>query len=48
LFIPNYLDADDDGDNTPTIEEIDIVDGEVVFRDTDKDGVPDHLDPDTK
>ncbi len=47
-FVPNYLDADDDGDNTPTSEEIDIVNGEVVFRDTDNDGIPDHLDPDTK
>ncbi|WP_165748752.1 FKBP-type peptidyl-prolyl cis-trans isomerase [Cellulophaga sp. Z1A5H] len=48
VFIPNYLDPDDDGDNTPTSEEIDIVNGEVVFRDTDNDGIPDHLDPDTK
>tara|TARA_R110002050_G_scaffold190539_2_gene325217 strand:- start:14242 stop:15189 length:948 start_codon:yes stop_codon:yes gene_type:complete len=47
-FIPNYLDADDDGDGTPTSEEIDIIDGVVVFRDTDGDGVYDHLDADTK
>ena len=43
---PDYLDLDDDGDNVPTSEEIDIVDNVLVFRDTDGDGIPNHLDPD--
>jgi FKBP-type peptidyl-prolyl cis-trans isomerase len=43
----NFLDADDDGDTTPTSEEIDIdEDGNVTFRDTDGDGIKDHLDND--
>lgn len=43
---PDFLDLDDDGDNVPTSEEIDIVDNMPVFRDTDGDGIPNHLDPD--
>lgn len=48
LFNPNYLDTDDDGDGIPTIDEIDL-DSEgnfLGFRDTDGDGVSDHLDND--
>lgn len=45
--IPNYMDTDDDGDFTPTREEIQInEDGSIEFRDTDGDGTPDHLDAD--
>lgn len=49
-FYANYLDADDDGDGTLTIDEINL-DSEgnfLSFKDTDEDGVPDHLDADTK
>ena len=46
---PNHLDADDDGDGTPTREEIIInQDGSITFPDTDGDGIPDYLDKDTK
>lgn len=52
-FLPNYNDTDDDNDGIPTSEEIKI-DGVIVkddegivqFPDTDKDGIPDHLDND--
>ena len=45
--LPNYLDPDDDGDNTLTRDEIIInADGSVTLPDTDGDGVPDYLDPD--
>ncbi len=48
-FFPNYLDADDDGDGTPTIDEIVInADGSITFPDADGDGIPDYLDADTK
>ncbi|MGC1514515.1 MAG: hypothetical protein WA810_02980, partial [Maribacter sp.] len=45
---PNYLDADDDNDFIPTIDEInrDAEGNFVSFRDTDGDGIPDHLDND--
>ena len=46
--ISNFLDFDDDGDGTRTRDEIDFdSEGNPVFRDTDGDGVFDHLDPDT-
>ncbi len=46
--IPNYSDADDDGDGTPTRDEIEInEDGSIDFTDSNDDGVPDYLDPDT-
>lgn len=46
--IPNHYDPDDDGDGIPTRDEIDLdADGNFVgFRDTDGDGIPDHLDND--
>lgn len=45
---PNYLDPDDDGDETPTREEIVInEDGTIEFPDTNGDGIPDYLDPET-
>ena len=47
-FVPNYLDADDDGDFVPTKEEIVInEDGSITFPDTDADGTPDYLDSDS-
>ncbi|MBK5192950.1 MAG: hypothetical protein JJE07_07010 [Flavobacteriaceae bacterium] len=46
--IPNYLDADDDADGTPTREEIIInEDGSIEFPDTNSNGTPDYLDPDS-
>lgn len=48
-LIPNHQDQDDDGDGTPTREEIIInQDGSITFPDTDGDGIPDYLDKDTK
>lgn len=45
---PNYLDPDDDGDGTPTRDEIIInEDGSIEFPDTSGNGTPDYLDPDT-
>lgn len=48
VFIPNYLDADDDNDGTPTRDEI-LIDGQgnISFPDTDGDGIPDYLDSDS-
>ncbi|MDX1752349.1 MAG: hypothetical protein R3259_04120 [Salinimicrobium sediminis] len=47
-FVPNYMDADDDGDFVPTKEEIVInEDGSLTFPDTDGDGTPDYLDSDS-
>jgi len=44
----NFLDADDDGDGIDTIDEIDIdEEGNVTYRDTDGDGIKDHLDSDS-
>ena len=44
--VPNYLDTDDDGDGTPTNEEVIIDDnGEVQFPDSNGNGTPDYLDP---
>ncbi|MFV8224711.1 FKBP-type peptidyl-prolyl cis-trans isomerase [Christiangramia aquimixticola] len=46
--IPNNSDADDDGDGTPTRDEIEIAeDGTIIFTDSNNDGTPDYLDPDT-
>jgi len=47
--VPNYADSDDDGDGTPTIDEItvDPVTGEITFTDKNNDGTPDYLDPET-
>ncbi|MDT0608331.1 FKBP-type peptidyl-prolyl cis-trans isomerase [Croceitalea rosinachiae] len=46
--IPDYLDFDDDGDSTFTIDEITDEQGNVIipYPDTDGDGTPDYLDPD--
>jgi len=45
---PNYLNADDDLDGTPTLEEIIInEDGSIEFPDTNSNGTPDYLDPDS-
>ena len=46
--IYNYIDADDDNDGIPTRDEINLdADGNFLsFKDTDGDGVPDHLDND--
>jgi FKBP-type peptidyl-prolyl cis-trans isomerase len=47
LRFVNYLDPDDDQDNTPTRDEIIIDDqGNITFPDTDNDGIPDYLDRD--
>ena len=43
---PNYLDVDDDGDGTPTNEEVFIDDeGELQMPDSNNNGTPDYLDP---
>ncbi len=47
LLTVNYLDRDDDGDGTRTRDEIVITDGVVSYPDSDGDGTPDYLDPDT-
>ncbi len=48
IFLANHIDADDDADGIPTIDEIDIdEEGNVTFRDTDGDGIKDHLDSDS-
>lgn len=47
--IPNFLDADDDGDNVLTINEspnYTAADGLSMALDTDGDGIPDYLDDD--
>ena len=45
----NFQDADDDGDGVSTREEITDEDGNIIipFPDSNNDGVPDYLDPDT-
>lgn len=49
VLIPNFLDSDDDGDGTPTRNEIVIgEDGSLSFPDSNGNGIPDYLDPDTK
>ncbi|MEC3967058.1 hypothetical protein [Flagellimonas halotolerans] len=44
---PNYQDPDDDGDGVLTRDEIIIENGEITFPDSDGDGTPDYLDPDS-
>ncbi len=48
VFLANYNDTDDDADGIPTIEEINLKDDGSFdsFRDTDGDGIFDHLDND--
>ncbi len=49
VLIPNFLDTDDDGDGTRTRDEIVInEDGSLTFPDSNGNGIPDYLDPDTK
>lgn len=44
----NFIDADDDGDGVPTIEEIVVDDqGNITYPDSDSDGTPDYLDSDS-
>ena len=46
----NFLDTDDDGDGTSTLDEITDDNGNIIFPypDADADGTPDYLDSDTK
>ncbi len=49
VFLPNHQDSDDDNDGIPTRDEI-ILDDDgnfVDFKDTDGDGIKDHLDSDS-
>lgn len=48
IYLANHNDSDDDADGIPTIDEIELdADGNFVgFRDTDGDGIHDHLDND--
>ena len=44
-FRPNFTDADDDADFTPTRDEIEITeDGTLILTDSNGDGTPDYLD----
>ena len=46
--LPNHSDADDDGDGTLTKDEIVINDdGSISFPDSNNNGTPDYLDPDS-
>ena len=46
--VPNFRDSDDDGDGTSTRDEIVIdANGNITLTDSNNDGVPDYLDPDT-
>ena len=47
--VVNFVDVDDDGDGTLTRDEISDADGNIIlpYPDTDGDGIPDYLDPDT-
>lgn len=49
IFLPNHNDSDDDQDGIPTRDEIILdADGNFVgFKDTDGDGIEDHLDNDS-
>ena len=43
--VPNYADTDDDGDFTPTKDEIEFAeDGTLILTDSNGDGTPDYLD----
>ncbi len=45
---PNHSDRDDDGDGTPTRQEIIInEDGSLEFPDSNNDGIPNYLDPES-
>ena len=47
VFIPNFLDPDDDGDGIITREEIIFnPDGSLTFPDSNGNGIPDYLDKD--
>ena len=46
--VPNFSDFDDDGDGTPTREEIILnEDGTITFPDSNNNGTPDYLDQDS-
>ncbi|MEO9511307.1 MAG: hypothetical protein ABJN84_15075 [Flavobacteriaceae bacterium] len=47
--VPNFQDADDDGDGVSTNDEITDDDGNIIlpYPDSNNDGTPDYLDPDT-
>ncbi len=45
--LPNFRDADDDGDGVSTRNEITDENGIITFPDSDGDGTPDYLDSDT-
>ena len=49
MYFPNHNDTDDDQDGILTIDEIELdADGNFVgFKDSDGDGVHDHLDSDS-
>ena len=49
VFFPNHNDTDDDQDGIPTIDEIELdAEGNFVgFKDSDGDGIMDHLDNDS-
>jgi hypothetical protein len=44
--LPNFIDRDDDGDGTQTIDEITDEEGNIIFPypDQNNDGIPDYLD----
>lgn len=47
ILFPNFIDADDDADGILTRDEINIdEDGKVTYKDSDGDGINDHLDND--
>lgn len=55
--IPDFADADDDGDGTPTADEIVVKDlnqdgyitkDEITYTDSNGEGTPDYLDPEVK
>lgn len=49
ITIPNFQDGDDDGDGVSTNDEITDDEGNIIlpYPDSDGDGTPDYLDPDT-